>query len=409
MRLARRIPRRPRAIVFALLLAVTGSRARAQSSGQLPDEWNDAVHSLADRISSALTPRPLSIEVRNISSVSPADAAAIQQGLQSELTHRGFHLTQAASSNLRIGITLSEGAEAYLFVADIPGARADEIAIVALKGRKASSFSAKPTPSLRSRMLFEQPEPILDFDQTSGPDRTQFLFVLESNRLARFELNGGTWEPRGSLPILETRLRPRDLRGHVIVSEANGIRVFLPGVSCTAPGYSSTMLDCVAEPDVSWPVGERNEFSLAPGRNYFGSHRPKSGWPLSYSIASQVSEGALRLVLTELGGKAQLFDDAQEVLATFAGWGDDVVSIAAGCRAGWQVLATAAGDWTEPDHIQLYEITGDQAVAQGQSLEFSGPVLALWPADDGKSARSVSRNPGTGFYEASIVSVTCGD
>ena len=70
---------------------------------------------------------------------------------------------------------------------------------------------------------------------------------------------------------------------------------------------------------------------------------------------------------------------------------------------------TAAGDWTEPDHIQLYEITGDQAVAQGQSLEFSGPVLALWPADDGKSARSVSRNPGTGFYEASIVSVTCGD
>ena len=84
-------------------------------------------------------------------------------------------------------------------------------------------------------------------------------------------MNGGTWEPRGSLPILETRLRPRDLRGRVIVSEANGIRVFLPGVSCTAPGYWSTSLDCVREPDVSWPVGERNEFSLAPGRNYLGS------------------------------------------------------------------------------------------------------------------------------------------
>src|SRR5580693_9523526 len=108
MRLLRRIPHRPRAIVFAFLLAVTGSRARAQGSGQLPDEWNDAVHSLADRISSAVTPRRFYIEVRNISSVSPADAATIQQGLQSELTHRGFRLAQAASSDLRIAITLSE-------------------------------------------------------------------------------------------------------------------------------------------------------------------------------------------------------------------------------------------------------------------------------------------------------------
>jgi hypothetical protein len=406
MRLARRITHRSGAFLFALLLVATGSRSSAQVLGQLPEGWNDAVHSLADRISSSVTPRPLFIEVRNISSVSPVDAATIQQGLESELTHRGFRLVQAPSSDVRIEVTLSQGTEAYLFVADIRSARAGETAIVALANQKVSSFSAKPTPSLRSRILFEQPEPILDFDQASGPDRIQFLFVLEPNRLARFQLNGGTWEPQGSLAILETRLRPRDLRGRVIVSEANGIRVFLPGVSCTAPGYTSMSLDCVAEPD---PVGERNEFSLAPGRNYFGNHRPKSGWPLSFSIASQLTEGNLRLLLTELDGKAQLFDSRQEVLATFPGWGDDVVSIAPGCQAGWQVLTTATGDWTKPDRMQLYEITGDQAVAQGQALEFPGPVLALWPADDGKSARSVSRNPGTGFYEASIVSVTCGD
>ena len=68
---------------------------------------------------------------------------------------------------------------------------------------------------------------------------------------------------------------------------------------------------------------------------------------------------------------------------------------------------TGTGDWTQPDHIQIYEIKGHQAVVIGQPLEFSGPILALWPGDDGKSARVVSRNLRTGMYEASIVSVAC--
>ncbi|MGC1969313.1 MAG: hypothetical protein WA673_22825, partial [Candidatus Acidiferrales bacterium] len=59
--------------------------------------------------------------------------------------------------------------------------------------------------------------------------------------------------------------------------------------------------------------------------------------------------------------------------------------------------------------IQIYEIEGQEATAVGQPHEFPGPILALWPADDGKSARVVSRNLQTGMYEASIVSVSCGN
>jgi hypothetical protein len=86
-----------------------------------------------------------------------------------------------------------------------------------------------------------------------------------------------------------------------------------------------------------------------------------------------------------------------------------VVSIAGACGAGWEVLATGAGDWMQKDQIQLYEIRDRKAVALGQPLELPGPTLAAWPSDDGKSARLISRNLETGLYEASIVSVGCGN
>jgi hypothetical protein len=403
-------------VVLASLLVVTVTAARAQalaqSAGQLPGQWEDAVGSLADKISAALPPRPISIELRNISSISPADATSIERRLESELRHRGFEPAKAASPDARIRITVSEGTEAYLWVADVPTSGADQIVIVAADHRRGSTSSAEPAPALRARPLLHQPEPILDFAQATGPDGLPLLFILETNRLVRLQLHAGTWESQGSLPILETRLWPRDLRGHLVVSLVKGIEVFLPGVSCTAPLDTPVSLDCAEKPDASWPVGDENDFSFASDRNYFSGFSrdmgvSRSGWPRSYSIASGLTAGSRRWVLAELDGRAELLDDTQRALSAFPGWGDQLVSIAPGCEAGWQVLVSGTGDWTEPDHLQIYQIGGDQAVARGQPLEFPGPISALWPSDDGKSARVVSRNLKTGFYEASSVSVSC--
>jgi hypothetical protein len=73
------------------------------------------------------------------------------------------------------------------------------------------------------------------------------------------------------------------------------------------------------------------------------------------------------------------------------------------------VLVTGIGDWTVRDTLRIYRVADHQAVTVGQPLEFSGPILALWPTQDDKSARVVSRNLQTGMYEASIVSVSCGN
>jgi hypothetical protein len=116
-----------------------------------------------------------------------------------------------------------------------------------------------------------------------------------------------------------------------------------------------------------------------------------------------------RRVVAGLDGQAQLFVGTAEPVSAFDGWGSDVVSIDSGCGSTWQVLATGAGDWTQKDQIQLYEIKDSRATAIGQPMPLSGPVLALWPADDGKSARLISRSLESGSYEASIVSVSCGN
>jgi hypothetical protein len=114
-------------------------------------------------------------------------------------------------------------------------------------------------------------------------------------------------------------------------------------------------------------------------------------------------------VVAGLDGKAQLFMGTAEPAASFDGWGSDIASIDSGCGSAWQLLATGAGDWTQKDQIQLYEIRDRRAIPLGQPMELTGPILALWPGNDGKTARVISRSLDSGLYEASIVSVSCGN
>ncbi|MGA8221144.1 MAG: hypothetical protein WB780_05765, partial [Candidatus Acidiferrales bacterium] len=114
-------------------------------------------------------------------------------------------------------------------------------------------------------------------------------------------------------------------------------------------------------------------------------------------------------IQTELDGKARLYKSWGKVVASFSTWGDDIASVKPGCGGTWHALVTGTGDWTQADYVQLYEIQDDQPIPIGQRLEFSGPILAMWSADDKKSARVVSKNLQTGMYEASIISVSCSD
>jgi hypothetical protein len=155
-----------------------------------------------------------------------------------------------------------------------------------------------------------------------------------------------------------------------------------------------------------------------PRHDYFsGSVAFASGletkFPAFYSAASPPAEtsglSSSQRIMAGLDGQAQLFAGSAEPAATFAGWGSDLGTLTPACGSQWQILTTGTGDWTQPDRLQLYEIKDRRAIAEGQPLEVPGPVLALWPENDGKSARVVVRNLETESYEASIVTVSCGN
>jgi hypothetical protein len=224
----------------------------------------------------------------------------------------------------------------------------------------------------------------------------------------------GVWTTIGAAPIAQSRRWPRDLRGEIVVagavSGATGLKVYLPGAFCTGSMQSELVIDCRQSTDTAWPPGGRMKATMAADRNYFSvsGEGVQSGWPPSYSMASNPDDDHPLKILTAVNGSAQLFADSpQNPMASFWRWGDELASIT-GCDDSWNVLVTGTGDWTQRDYLQDYEIADRQATMAGQLLEFSGPIVALWPADDAKSIRAVSRNSQTGMYEASLIHLYCG-
>jgi hypothetical protein len=113
-------------------------------------------------------------------------------------------------------------------------------------------------------------------------------------------------------------------------------------------------------------------------------------------------------VLAGLDGRALLVGNNSESLASFSGWGSNLASLRSGCRSGWQILATQAGDFNEPDAVAAYEIVNRKAVAASPPIQFGGPVVELRPLTGGLVAIAISHNLNTASYEAFRLSISCG-
>lgn len=146
-------------------------------------------------------------------------------------------------------------------------------------------------------------------------------------------------------------------------------------------------------------------------RNFFRAWRSlHSQWSgaFYYSASHLHGESSSQRILTGLDGQATLYSERGDALQRFAGWGSEIAGINTKCGNGRQVLATRPGDWTVPDAVQAFEIDDDQAVAVSSPVQFSGPVTALWTAEDESYVRAVVRNLKTGNYEAYRLTITCG-
>jgi hypothetical protein len=437
MRLSRGLPLRfQAALVVSLFVAVLFSTS-AQDSNPLPQQWNDAVSQLADKIAVAVRPaHSLTLNVvENTSSISPADVALLRRLLETELTARKIRLMQEALPATIVYVTISEGSEGPLLTADIR--RNDEdsgplIAIVGLQSRAVTSSGDGEVPLiLQRKFVYAQGEPILDFMSPGVSDGAGArLLVLERDRVDYLRLDQARWSLDHSSLVKLRFHASRDPRGLIArdKDDEEAIHIYLPQETCTGSGDYHTDLGCSpsvrANPPTAlfmghmWPLNpaEPRIFSAPyePDRNYFAGLEASFGdfagrLPAFYSGAVMSEGNRPSWILAELDGRARLYDGGPVATATFSGWGDNLVIVSTDCDSAWLVLVSGAGDWTVRDTLRIYRITDHQAATVGQPLEFSGPILALWPTEDAKSARVVSRNLQTGMYEASIVSVSCGN
>jgi len=369
MRLALRLIFPLRSIALVLAVSSFVGASPAQSGTQPASVWIDAVRTLAGRIASFTPPSDaLHLDFKNLSSVDAAEAAAVSRELAAELTRRGFHLSTDAGAAAQAELTLSESADGYLLVARVHRGEggegdhqvADEVAIAVGPPRA----GGVPGPggdslTLARKTVWEQRQPILDFailpaDASGG---TPLLLILQPESLALYAKPNVQWVTGDSAPLRHASPWPRDLRGWI---DLNNRKIELPGLECTGDLEKPAAMQCV-------PANANGKFP-----------RELKQLPLAVPAAN--------------GNES-----------------DDALLLDLNCSNGRVALATGSGDWTEPDSIQAFELRDEALVPSGDPLPFSGPILALWPSGDLKSARVVERNLRTGMYEASIISVTCGN
>jgi hypothetical protein len=431
MRPSRRILSSHCAIVV-LLLAVFSSTILAQTSSPpsqpapvvqppVSPKWNEAVSALAEKIASAISSsHTITLDVKGISTSNPAEIAPLQEALEMELMRRYIRVVRSPSSTpdstTPVQVTISESAENYLLVGEI-GRRGSRIVRIAPfpKATDKGPKERKPTFSLQRNLVYIGPEIIIDFDKKDFLEGlvTQVNVLNPTLLISHDAYSGDPAAFAGSTPRSKTKL-PRDQRGTWLKTSEGQLKAYIPGVQCVSTTGLWSAFWCGPNPNQAWQLGGGLQSLYVANRNFFESFvEDENSWLAKkipfFSVASYPFDHAHYRILTELDGKARLYESDAKPVATFSGWGDNIASIRTACDKGWKVLVTGTGDWTEPDQVQIYEITGSQAAAIGRPLDFPGPITEMWPSEDAKSARVVSRNLQTGMYEASIVSVSCSD
>ncbi|MGH9776395.1 MAG: hypothetical protein ACRD50_15795 [Candidatus Acidiferrales bacterium] len=403
--------------VIILLLAIAfPSNLRAQAA-------DPAAAQLAKKILNVAGPRgTMFLEVRNLSSLGVAEFAIARRGLQSALRSGGFDLIPGAPAEDEVRVTVAENVLGHLWVAEIRrGGNQQVVMVLEAKSLATVAASGRPSPVLQKKLVYSQASPILDFAEIPGaPDGILHILILEPEQISFYDLVQENWNLHASSPIRHKNAWPRDLRGRIELEREGVFEAYLPGFQCGGYAWRGFSADCMEVAETSdnhgWPFNgsgeERSDAPFPANRNFFAGYVTTLGenatkFPAFYSGAPLKFPDETPWIFAGLDGKARLYENSAQAAAAFTNWGSDITALGRGCGSSWQILVTSANDWTQPDSIQAYEIVDRQAVAIGQPADFSGPVMSLWPATDGKSANVIARNLKTGEYEAYALTVVC--
>ena len=319
---------------------------------------------LADKIAATVgTTRNISLDVRNISSMSQSEAGAAQRALESELAQRQFRIVPSISAaslppsdvSAQVRVTFSEGVEGLVWVAEIRLSNAPsdlpQVAIVSTS-KVTTDMAREPKVSLtlNRKLIWEQPDKFLDFATIpQSTTESAALLILEPERLALYRSSNAQWQLSRAAAIARSNAQPKDISGRIDIAAQ---KVSLTGLDCAGDLQQPQSLNCV---------------------------------PLSVPL----NDPRLKVAGLEEIETAQL---------------------GAKCGDANVVLVTGNGDWTQPDSIQGIESPNPQAapIALSDPMPMDGPVISLWaPPNEENDARAIVYNLKTNRYEGYVVTATC--
>jgi len=406
-------------LLLLLLFIVVPSVSWSQT---LPSPWQEPTRELAKKIVAITGPRQtVALAVRSISSLSDSEVAAVRAALEAELRAASLRLAAKPDAAPELRITLSENVQGLLWIAEIPRDDAHEVAMVLLP--KTASLPLSATTQmfvLQSKLIWEQDEPILDFAllDHGSPGVGQRLLMLEPTRLSLYQADNGRLKLQQSAPLPTLTNPARDPRGYLVLRDDHFL-LSLAGNLCRGVVDQVLSVTCWdMNQDVPRQFAEEMhwlELSIVPGRNFFrqrfqiqGSDAQREA--LFSSAAGWVEAGEPLRFDVGLDGVARLYrlNADRAPAARFSGWGSQLTGISSNCGRERQLLVTRAGDWTELDAVQAFDVVGTQAVAVSSPLEFPGPVKELWPGKTFMIALAIVQNLKTSRYEAYTLTLTCG-
>ena len=206
----------------------------------------DSAKELARKIAAALPARDdVTVEVRNISSLTPSEANRVSQALNNEMQNQGFRTPVNGGMPIRVRITLSENLKGFLWGAEILQGDASRAVLMAVaRSVEDRTFPSTMPVVLHSEKLWEGPEHVLDVAAMVTPDGNKLLVLLvpEGLIVRRTEGRPAVRIPMNSHP---SYLRSPDDR--FLGLEAPLI-VFRDGDECTVSLEPAAVRECHPAP-----------------------------------------------------------------------------------------------------------------------------------------------------------------
>jgi hypothetical protein len=345
-----------------------------------------AATQLAARISSLLPRRAsVSLEARNLSALSAAEWSNFRNLLQDQLRKAGVAL-EATPPDGRVRVSISDDARGLLLVAEVFLGVNRQIAM--LPWALPPAAQPKPRISFSKKLLFTQPEPILDI---LLQDSASEMLILGTDKLSLYRLTGDKWIASGAASLVLPRPLPRDPRGR-LQSAADGLHVYLPAATCQGTDKPELRLTCANGTEL-WPDAQVH---WVADRNTLAGDAVKTPFFSTANGIFAMSEG-------------HILDRSGQPVAGAEGWGSDIAPLVDPCANGMALIASSANP--DREEIRAYEIANGQALPASEPLPLPGPVTALWPGESGagadQGATLVVHNLQTGEYEASRLAVAC--